>query len=115
MCKRCKERAAKLNQGALTVIEMHRAELMEIFSMANQECANAMGQKAHDDLDDPVECATNDLRFAAVLVGEFAGQPVIVRYAPSSIGQPKNREAFNALTNRALAKLGWKKDHRYPV
>ena len=49
---------------------------------------------------------------AAVLVGEFGGAPVLVRYAPSAIGHPKLRGEFDALLEEALAKLGWKRDRR---
>lgn len=51
--------------------------------------------------------------YAAVLVGEFGGKPVLVRYAPKAIGEPKNRDEFDTLTTKALAKLGWKRDRRY--
>jgi hypothetical protein len=49
---------------------------------------------------------------AAVLVGEFGGAPVLVRYAPRSAGNPENRARFDSLVARALAKLGWKRDRR---
>lgn len=48
----------------------------------------------------------------AVLVGEFGGKPVLVRYAPKSLGDPKNRGEFEALCERAIAKLGWRRDRR---
>lgn len=44
----------------------------------------------------------------AVLVGEFGGEPVLVRYA----GNWKRREAMQALFDRAALKLGWKRDQR---
>ena len=49
---------------------------------------------------------------AAVLVGELGGKPVLVRYAPQSIGDFNRRDEFKALVNAALAKLGWKADRR---
>lgn len=46
---------------------------------------------------------------AAVLVGVFCGQPVLVRYAPQSIGDWENRAEFVALCDKATKKLGFVK------
>ena len=49
---------------------------------------------------------------AAVLIGEFSGGPVLVRYVPRALGNWDRRDEFDALVNRAIAKLGWKRDRR---
>lgn len=54
---------------------------------------------------------------AAVLVAELnpllGYTPfVVVRYAPKSIGRWENRDEMNALVDRAVAKLGFKRDRR---
>jgi len=49
---------------------------------------------------------------AAVLVGEFGGGLVLVRYAPQAVGRPEHRAEFVALVERAAFKLGWKRDRR---
>lgn len=49
---------------------------------------------------------------SAVLVGELGGKPVLVRYAPKSIGDPDNRAEFTRLVNEAAGKLGWARDRR---
>ena len=50
---------------------------------------------------------------AAVLIGEseFMGL-VPLRYAPSAIGAWDRREEYNALCDRAAAKLGYRRDKR---
>lgn len=50
---------------------------------------------------------------AAVLIGDSETMGLIViRCAPSSIGAWDRREEYNALCDRAAAKLGFKRDRR---
>ena len=49
---------------------------------------------------------------AAVLIGELRGVPVLVRYAPASLGLPERRQEFLTLCDKAMLRLGWKRDRR---
>lgn len=52
---------------------------------------------------------------AAVLMGEFGGEPVLLRYVPSSLGDTARRKEFMDLCDLALGRLGWKRDKRCKV
>ena len=52
---------------------------------------------------------------AAVLIGEFRGAPVLVRYVPKSLGLPERRREFVELCDAAMARLGWKRDRRCKI
>lgn len=50
---------------------------------------------------------------AAVLIGDSETSGLIlIRYAPSAIGAWDRREEYNALCDRAAAKLGYRRDKR---
>lgn len=50
---------------------------------------------------------------AAVLIGDSETSGLIlIRYAPSAIGAWDRRAEYNALCDRAAAKLGYKRDRR---
>jgi hypothetical protein len=49
---------------------------------------------------------------AAVSVTTHFGKPELLTYAPSSVGEWKNREHFAALFARAMNKAGFKRDRR---
>jgi hypothetical protein len=50
---------------------------------------------------------------AAVLIGESELMGLVpIRHAPSGVGAWDRREEYNALCDRAAAKLGYKRDKR---
>ena len=51
---------------------------------------------------------------AAVMVIELADSigPSVYAYAPSSIGGWGRREEFNTLVDKAMSKIGWRRDRR---
>ena len=53
---------------------------------------------------------------AAVLMGVFSnGEIYLSRYAPKSVGKPESRAELNALIDKALSKMGVKRDRRYKL